>query len=132
MIRIVKLLLLIAIITGCSSPPPPAPVEWDEPAQPLNNRMPQWNDNNVIVPSSVINGRWSSSISAYNFEDSIWTPDVFYAIAHSSRIVVTSQTGRDFFNTKNWLRRNGAKGIIEYQPVFNCLTCRETTINFSR
>ncbi|MDR8231089.1 Cag pathogenicity island protein Cag12, partial [Acinetobacter baumannii] len=27
---------------------------------------------------------------------------------------------------------NGAKGVIEYQPVFNCLTCRETTIYFSR
>ncbi|MBL2607679.1 Cag pathogenicity island protein Cag12, partial [Klebsiella pneumoniae] len=25
-----------------------------------------------------------------------------------------------------------AKGVIEYQPVFNCLTCRETTIYFSR
>ncbi|EGE1656540.1 Cag pathogenicity island protein Cag12, partial [Escherichia coli] len=38
----------------------------------------------------------------------------------------------DFFNAKNWLRQNGAKGVIEYQPVFNCLTCRETTIYFSR
>ncbi|EKT0033581.1 Cag pathogenicity island protein Cag12 [Salmonella enterica] len=132
MIKVAKLALLAALITGCSSPPPPVPVEWDEPARPLNSRIPQWNDNNVIVPSPVISGQWSSSISAYNFEDSIWTPAVFYAIAHSSRIVVTSQTGGSFFDAKNWLRRNGARGIIEYQPVFKCLTCRETTIYFSR
>ncbi|WP_348639178.1 hypothetical protein [Klebsiella pneumoniae] len=30
------------------------------------------------------------------------------------------------------LIRTFPKGVIEYQPVFNCLTCRETTIYFSR
>ncbi|MCV1269251.1 cag pathogenicity island Cag12 family protein, partial [Escherichia coli] len=92
----------------------------------------QWSDNNVIVPSPTVNGKWTSSISAQSFYDTIWTPAVFYAVAHSTRIVVTAQSGTDFFNAKNWLRQNGAKGVIEYQPVFNCLTCRETTIYFSR
>lgn len=125
-------IILAAIVTGCSSPPPPVPVEWDKAAAPLNTRLPQWRDKNVIVPSPTVNGKWTSSVSAQSFHDTTWTPAVFYAVAHSTRIVVSAQPRTDFFNARNWLRQNGAKGVIEYQPVFNCLTCRETTIYFSR
>ncbi|WP_369369462.1 cag pathogenicity island Cag12 family protein [Klebsiella pneumoniae] len=125
-------IILAAIVTGCSSPPPPVPVAWDKAAEPLNTRLPQWRDNNVTVPSPTVNGKWTLSVSTHSFHDTTWTPAVFYAVAHSTRIVVTAQSGTDFFNAKNWLRQNGAKGVIEYQPVFNCLTCRETTIYFSR
>ncbi|HFR0336196.1 TPA: cag pathogenicity island Cag12 family protein [Klebsiella pneumoniae] len=125
-------IILAAIITGCSSPPPPVPVAWDKAAEPLNTRLPQWRDNNVTVPSPTVNGKWTLSVSTHSFHDTTWTPAVFYAAAHSTRIVVSAQSGTDFFNAINWLRQNGAKGVIEYQPVFNCLTCRETTIYFSR
>ena len=125
-------IILAAIITGCSSPPPPVPVAWDKAAEPLNTRLPQWRDNNVTVPSPTVNGKWTLSVSTHSFHDTTWTPAVFYAAAHSTRIVVSAQSGTDFFNARNWLRENGAKGVIEYQPVFNCLTCRETTIYFSR
>lgn len=125
-------IILAAIITGCSSPPPPVPVAWDKAAEPLNTRLPQWRDNNVTVPSPTVNGKWTLSVSTHSFHDTTWTPAVFYAAAHSTRIVVSAQSGTDFFNARNWLRQNGAKGVIEYQPVFNCLTCRETTIYFSR
>lgn len=128
----IRIALLAAIATGCSSPPPPVPVEWDKPAKPLNASLPLWNDDNVIVPSPAVSGTWSSSVSAQNFYDTIWSPAVFYAIAHSTNIVVTAQSGTDFFNAKNWLRQNGATAVITYQPVFNCLTCRETTVYFSR
>lgn len=125
-------IILAAIITGCSSPPPPVPVAWDKAAEPLNTRLPQWRDNNVTVPSPTVNGKWTLSVSTHSFHDTTWTPAVFYAAAHSTRIVVSAQSGTDFFNARNWLCQNGAKGVIEYQPVFNCLTCRETTIYFSR
>ncbi|WP_072059444.1 cag pathogenicity island Cag12 family protein [Klebsiella aerogenes] len=125
-------IILAAIITGCSLPPPPVPVAWDKAAEPLNTRLPQWRDNNVTVPSPTVNGKWTLSVSTHSFHDTTWTPAVFYAAAHSTRIVVSAQSGTDFFNARNWLRQNGAKGVIEYQPVFNCLTCRETTIYFSR
>ncbi|HCI6558943.1 TPA: cag pathogenicity island Cag12 family protein [Klebsiella pneumoniae] len=125
-------IILAAIITGCSSPPPPVPIAWDKAAEPLNTRLPQWRDNNVTVPSPTVNGKWTLSVSTHSFHDTTWTPAVFYAAAHSTRIVVSAQSGTDFFNARNWLRQNGAKGVIEYQPVFNCLTCRETTIYFSR
>ncbi|HGW3516043.1 TPA: Cag pathogenicity island protein Cag12, partial [Klebsiella pneumoniae] len=49
MIKKLKVIMLAAIVTGCSSPPPPVPVEWDKAADPLNTSLPQWSDNNVIV-----------------------------------------------------------------------------------
>ena len=66
-------IILAAIVTGCSSPPPPVPVEWDKAAVPLNTRLPQWRDNNVIVPSPTVNGKWTSSVSAQSFHDTTWT-----------------------------------------------------------
>jgi hypothetical protein len=72
----------------------------NKPLTPLNTSLPQWSDNNVIVPSPTVNGKWTSSISAQSFYDTIWTPAVFYAVAHSTRIVVTAQSGTDFFNAK--------------------------------
>lgn len=131
MTKKLKIIMLTAIVTGCSSPPPPVPVEWDKAANPLNTSLPQWSDNSVIIHSPTVNDKWALSISAQSFQDTTWTPAVFYAVAHSTRIVVTTQSTTDFFDTKNWLLQNGAKGVIEYQPVFNCLTCRETTIYLS-
>lgn len=57
MIKKLKVIMLAAIVTGCSSPPPPVPVKWDKTAAPLNTRLPQWSDNNVIVPSPTVNGK---------------------------------------------------------------------------
>ncbi|UMX84516.1 cag pathogenicity island Cag12 family protein [Klebsiella pneumoniae] len=132
MIKKLKVIMLAAIVTGCSSPPPPVPVEWDKAAEPLNTSLPQWSDNNVIVPSPTVNGKWTSSISAQSFYDTIWTPTVFYAVAIQHELSSLHNPALISLMPKTWLRQNGAKGVIEYQPVFNCLTCRETTIYFSR
>lgn len=112
MIKQIKVIMLAAIVTGCSSPPPPVPVEWDKAAAPLNTSLPQWSDNNVIVPSPTVNGKWTSSISAQSFYDTTWTPAVFYAVAHSTRIVVTAQSGTDFFNAKTGFARMAQKALL--------------------
>lgn len=57
MIKQIKVIMLAAIVTGCSSPPPPVPVEWDKAAAPLNTSLPQWSDNNVMVPSPTVNSK---------------------------------------------------------------------------
>lgn len=132
MMKMIRIALLAAIATGCSSPPPPVPVEWDKPAEQLNASLPLWNDDNVVVPSPAVNGTWSSSVSTQNFDDTVWSPAVFYAIAHSTHIVVSAQSGADFFNAKNWLRQNGAKGLIEFRNKTKCLTCYTTEIYFYR
>ncbi|MDQ2230886.1 cag pathogenicity island Cag12 family protein [Citrobacter portucalensis] len=129
MMKRINILLFLLVLSGCSSPPPVA-VEWDNQGQSVNVGLPQWRDNPIIIPSPVVKDTWLLSIHARNFNETRWTPAVFYAVAHSARIVVAAPSGAEFFTTKNWLRRYSAKGVIEYHPVYNCLTCRDTRIYF--
>lgn len=133
MMKVIHILLFLLVISGCSSPPLPVPVEWDKPGQSVNIGLPQWRDNPVIIPSPMIKDKWLLSIHARDFNEThwTWTPAVFYAVAHSARIVVAAPSGAEFFTAKNWLRRYDAKGVIEYQPVSGCLTCSDTRIYFS-
>ncbi|ENQ6875311.1 Cag pathogenicity island protein Cag12 [Salmonella enterica] len=131
MIKALKVSLLAFVIAGCSSPPPPTPVEWDKKDNAMNSTLPQWGDNHVIVPAETVKGKWTTMIHAVDFNEVVWTPAVYYAVAHSTRVVITAPSSEDYFNTKAWLRQHGAKGVIEYQPLFNCLACRETGIYFS-
>ncbi|EAQ6188074.1 Cag pathogenicity island protein Cag12 [Salmonella enterica] len=132
MINVKHTIFITLLLCGCSSPPPPVPVEWEKPGNSVNSTMPQWNDNSIIIPSREVNGKWSAVIRATDFDDMLWTPAVFYAAAHSPRIVISTPSGDNFFKAKSWLRQHGAKGVIEYQPALNCIACSETSIYFSR
>lgn len=131
MMKVINMLLFSLVLSGCSSPPPPVPVEWDKPGQSVNTGLLQWRDNLVIIPSTVVKDTWLLTIHSQNFNEIRWTTAVFYAVAHSARVVVSTPSGAEFFTAKNWLRRYGAKGVIEYQPVSGCLTCSDTHIYFS-
>lgn len=124
--------VLVLLLAGCSSPPPPPPVEWDKPAAPMNGTLPQWSDNNVTVTAPAVTGRWSTVLYAFNGSETVYTPEVYYAVAHSPRIVVATPGGASFFTAKNWLRKHGAKGVIQYQPKIHCLTCNETDVYLAR
>lgn len=113
MISVKHTIFITSLLCGCSSPPPPVPVEWDKPANSVNSTMPQWDDNSIIIPSREVNGKWSAVIRAMDFDDTLWTPAVFYAAAHSPRIVISTPSGDNFFKAKSWLRQHGAKGVIE-------------------
>ncbi|EPC9116193.1 cag pathogenicity island Cag12 family protein [Escherichia coli] len=132
MIKHILVTVLVTLITGCSSPPPPVPVEWNKKPVSLNEKFPEWNPNRLIIKSPVINDKWTLSISSQDFNKEDWMPSVFYAIAHSTQITVATKSGADYFSAKNWLYHHGANGVIIYHPIINCLTCNETTIYFSR
>ena len=125
-------IVLVLLLAGCSSPPPPIPVEWEKPAAPMNGTLPQWSDNNVTVTAPAVSGRWSTVLYAFNGSETVYTPEVYYAVAHSPRIVVATPDGASFFTAKNWLRKHGAKGVIQYQSKIRCLACYETDVYLSR
>lgn len=124
--------VLVLLLAGCSSPPPPTPVAWEKPAAPMNSTLPQWSDNNVTVTAPAVTGRWSTVLYAFNDSDTAYSPAVYYAVAHSPRIVVATSGGASFFTAKHWLRKHGAKGVIQYQPTIRCLTCHETDVYLAR
>ena len=39
MMKVINMLLFSLVLSGCSSPPPPVPVEWDKPGQSVNTAM---------------------------------------------------------------------------------------------
>lgn len=124
--------MFVLLLSGCSSPPPPPPVEWEKPAAPMNSTLPQWSDTNITVTASAVTGRWSTVLYAFNESETVYTPEVYYAVAHSPRIVVATPGGASFFTAKNWLRKHGAKGVIQYRPKIRCLACYETDVYLSR
>lgn len=119
------------VLAGCSSPPEPAQVEWSTPATAINEKVPQWQNNHIIVPSQNTTGQWS--IIAPNFNiDNIQSTEIYYAITHASRIVIKTPSNSQYLNIKIWLLKNGATGIIQLDIKKECLLCQSTTLYFYR
>lgn len=119
------------VLAGCSSPPEPAQVEWSTSATAINEKVPQWQNNDIIVPSQNTTGQWS--IIAPNFNlDEVQSTEIYYAIAHASRIVIKTSTNNQYLSIKNWLLKNGAVGQIELEIKKTCLLCNSNTLYFYR
>nr|WP_113867786.1 cag pathogenicity island Cag12 family protein [Brenneria salicis]NMN92907.1 type IV secretion system Cag12-like protein [Brenneria salicis ATCC 15712 = DSM 30166]RBP60975.1 type IV secretion system Cag12-like protein [Brenneria salicis ATCC 15712 = DSM 30166]RLM29758.1 hypothetical protein BHG07_14470 [Brenneria salicis ATCC 15712 = DSM 30166] len=122
---------MIVILSGCSSPPEPVQPEWDKPGVEMNTTRPQWSENRVILPSPTVDDHWSIKM-AFN-PDAVYPPDVWYAVVHSSQIIVNAPDSERYFRAKTWLRKNGYSGVITFLPKLNnCLTCNTTEIEFYR
>ncbi|WP_337049925.1 cag pathogenicity island Cag12 family protein [Serratia fonticola] len=106
----------VLILAGCSSPPEPAKVEWDQPVTATNSSLPAWQGNSVVTPSPFVSGHWSTIITDFQDEGTLRAPDVWYAVAHSPHSAVAAPDAATFFAAKAWLRQHGAKGLITWQP----------------
>jgi hypothetical protein len=120
---------IAALVSGCSSPPLPPSVEWTGQANEINTTLPEWKENSVVVPSASVTGSWSKVITGFG-EDNPYQVDVFYAVAHSPKIVVSTNSSDRYFSTKDWLRSHGARGTIAFSPRKMCLSCQSTDIYF--
>ncbi|WP_072051756.1 cag pathogenicity island Cag12 family protein [Raoultella terrigena] len=119
------------LLSGCSSPPEPLPVEWNKTATVMNTDLNEWQPNNSIIPSPAVNGHWSKKIANFNTSN-IFTPAIWYAVAHSSKAVISSPDSQGYFSAKAWLRNGGYKGLIKYTSKINCFNCTTTDIYLSR
>ncbi|ECC9721816.1 TPA: cag pathogenicity island Cag12 family protein [Salmonella enterica subsp. enterica serovar Java] len=129
MTKTLYLAALAALLAGCSSPPEPRPVEWDQPAEQINNNFPQWTENNLVIPAAVVSGHWSYYIANFSPEN-IYSTEVWYAVAHSSEVTVSAWNGENYFIARDWLRKHGYKGLVTFRKKTNCLTCTSTEIFF--
>jgi Cag pathogenicity island protein Cag12 len=127
------LYFLTVALSGCSSSPPePVAVKWDAPTAVVNSTLPEWQENNVVVPSPGVAGNWSKRITDFQGDSGSYGPDFYYAVAHSTRIVVVSNSGAAWFEAKEWLRAHGATGPIEFTRQMACLTCNRVDVYLSR
>jgi len=120
------------LISGCSSPPPPEPVEWDKETQATNTALPSWQANDLIIPSPVVTGSWFKTLYSFTGDEGSYGIDVYYAVPHSHRIVVSASRTSDYFAAKTWLRQHGAKGVIEYQHKLAGFGFYQTDLFFYR
>ncbi|WP_282677413.1 cag pathogenicity island Cag12 family protein [Serratia marcescens] len=129
--KMVMMLVCLSVVAGCSSPPPPTPVDWDKTPTAMNGTLPEWRENYVVNPAPHVDGKWSRVIRSFS-TDTPYGVDVYYAVVHSSFVMVTANNADDFFNAKSWLRTHGAKGVIRYQKSEFSWSGRNTDIYLSR
>lgn len=123
---------LTLALAGCSSPPEPVAVKWDDPPTTINNTLPQWQENKSVVRSPNVEGEWSLRLAGFKGDSGTYGPDFYYAVAHSNRIVVVSSSGTAWFKTKAWLQAHGATSTIEFYRKNSCLTCTVVDVYLSR
>ncbi|CNI07712.1 Uncharacterised protein [Yersinia kristensenii] len=123
---------LMLILAGCSSPPEPVAVNWDATPTTVNSTLPQWQENNIVVRSPNLTGEWSKRITDFQGDRGTYGSEFYYAVAHSTRIVVASNSSTAWFNTKAWLQMHGAVAPIEFNRRLGCLTCNTVDVYLSR
>jgi|AGFS01.1.fsa_nt_gi hypothetical protein len=129
--KLTGLMAAAVLLAGCSSPPEPAPVNWEQPAQAVTTTLPQWEPNAVIVPSPVTQGHWSAYLARFT-PGGEYTAAQWYAVAHAAQAVVSAPDGAAYFAAKSWLRQGGYRGVVTFRPQTGCLTCNNTEIFFYR
>lgn len=133
MLRKSVFLCLTVALSGCSSSPPePVAVKWEAPTAVVNSTLPEWQANQVVVPSPGVAGNWSKRITDFQGDRGSYAPDFYYAVAHSTRIVVASDSSGAWFEAKAWLRAHGATAPIEFNRQLTCLTCNRVDVYLTR
>jgi hypothetical protein len=123
--------LVIALtLAGCSSPPEPPVVDWQQPATAVNTTAPDWHETTGVIQSPAVTGHWTKTI-VFRDESQLWPPDVWYVVAHSPVVMISTPYTGEYFKAKAWLIKNGVTGLILYRDNKNCITC-DTTIYLSR
>lgn len=128
--KLIKLILVSGVLVGCSSPPPPTPVDWDKAPAAMNGAIPEWKENRVINPAPNVNGKWSRVIKDFS-DEKVYGIDVYYAVVHSSSINIITNDAGSFFRAKTWLQNFGAQAVINFKKNYDCITCSTTNIYLS-
>lgn len=121
-----KLFVFLWLLTGCSSPPQAPQIDWDDKREVMNTQLMAWTPTNDVIKSEETTGHWAKKIVQFIPENRLYDDAVFYAVAHSTRIMVETSGATEFFKATDWLRKNGAKGVIEFHSNKLCASCGTT------
>lgn len=119
------------ILSACSSPPEPASVDWGAKEDTVNSTLPSWEESGTVNASTNVTGKWMKTVRGFKTDQPL-DVGVYYAISHSTNIVVSASSSKDWFDTKSWLRSHGANGVIDFEFKGACLTCTSIDVSFYR
>lgn len=128
----IKAVCCVLFLTACSSPPEPPQIDWHQQPDNISTELMDWQPTQGIMKSEQVNSSWKKVIRNFVPENRVYDDAVFYAVAHSREILVECSNGSDFFAAKNWLRSNGATGVIKYASNKNCISCRSVNVYLIR
>ncbi|MDO2331534.1 cag pathogenicity island Cag12 family protein, partial [Escherichia coli] len=92
------------VLTACSSPPEPPQVEWEKMPEVMNTQIMNWTPTSNVIKSDNINSLWSKVLPDFKPENRLYDDSVFYAVAHSEKIVVRTSSFDSYWSAKDWLR----------------------------
>ena len=122
----------LLFLSACSSPPEPPQVDWEGNPENMNSKLMDWEPTFAVIKADKVNSSWTKVIRNFYPENRLYSDDVFYAVAHSDSVIVESSHGDDFFTAKNWLRSNGAYGVIRYRYKADSFGVKKVSVYLQR
>ncbi len=115
----VMLIIVVLVLAGCSSPPEPTPVEFGKVNEIVTPSLPYMADFHGVIPSETNGLGWTFKRTFSKRED-FTTPEYYYALAHADRIVVFTSNAGLWFQIRDSLKEQGARGVVQwiYQSSF--------------
>ncbi|MBX0040123.1 cag pathogenicity island Cag12 family protein, partial [Escherichia coli] len=92
------LMISILVLTACSSPPEPPQVEWEKTPEVMNTQIMNWKPTSGVIKSDNINSSWSKVLPDFKPENRLYDDSVFYAVAHSEKIVVRTSSFDNYWS----------------------------------
>ncbi len=109
----VMLIIVVLALAGCSSPPEPTPVEFGKVNEIVTPSLPYMADFHGVIPSETNGLGWTFSRTFLTRED-FTTPEYYYALAHADRVIVYTSKADLWFQVRDGLKAQGARGVIEW------------------
>lgn len=119
------------ILSACSGPPEPKSVDWDSKPETLNSTLPEWKESDSINASANVTGKWLKTVKGFD-TNKPFDIGIYYAIAHSTNIIVKTNSSQRWFETKSWLQRHGATGVITFEYTKEFITRDSVDVSFYR
>lgn len=113
---IVLCLSTIVAVAGCSSPPKPTPMDFDQPPVVVNTSLPRQTVTNEVIKSAQSNGPWSLTQNDFLGDQRSYNTDFYYALAHADLIELDTHNLTNAERTRQWLLQHGATAPIHITP----------------
>ncbi|MDT3268730.1 hypothetical protein QNL75_27115 [Pseudomonas amygdali pv. morsprunorum] len=98
---------------GCSSPPQPAAVDFDQKPDAVNAALPRLVMTHEVIKSAQANGPWSLTLADFQGDQRSYDTAFYYALAHADLIELDTHNLADAERTRKWLIEHGATAPIQ-------------------
>ncbi|WP_234935664.1 cag pathogenicity island Cag12 family protein [Pseudomonas savastanoi] len=100
------------VLGGCSSPPQPVAVDFEQQPEVVNTGLPRLVVTHEVIKSAQANGPWSLTLADFQGDQRSYDTAFYYALAHADLIELDTHNLADAARTQQWLLQHGATAPI--------------------